>query len=180
MQIEALPRLLDQNKAMELAEKKGNFFGRMLIGKKDITLKLMHIESKEIVYSMTYLPIPLLGRFFDSAQPPRAQKIRILVEGTRCNPAYVGEELHTETIEVCDADSIQECAFPLQKMIAEGKYLAKRMIRKQAGRHVMLEVETVRSIYRPYYVAFYGDLQLGTKVRYLPIPADGNEIGRVF
>lgn len=34
--------------------------------------------------------------------------------------------------------------------------------------------------YCPYYVAFYGELVEGTKVRYLPIAADKNEITRTF
>lgn len=179
MQIVAIPKLMGREKAMEIAEKKGNLLGRAIVGKKPITLKLMYLESKEIVYGMTDLPVPLLGRLF-SRKAPKEQKIRILVEGTRCNPAYVAEELQTVTMEIDDEDSVQASAYPVEKMIQDGKYLARRMVRKQAGRNVALEPETVRSIYRPYYVAFYGKMDLGTRVRYLPIPADGNEISRVF
>lgn len=180
MKIVALPKTLSQEEALKIARKRGNILGRLIVGQKEVTLKLMYLESKEIVYDMTFQTSPLLGMIFPSARTPRRQKIRILVEGTRCNPAYVGEELQTVTVDVADEDSVQDSTFPLEKMIDDGKYLAKRMVRRQVGRHVSLEPESIRSVYRPFYVAFYGALQPGTKVRYLPIPADGNQISRVL
>ena len=30
-----------------------------------------------------------------------------------------------------------------------------------------------RPFYRPYYVAFYGEMEMGKKVRYIAIEADG-------
>ena len=179
--IVALPKLLDADKAMQIAQKKGNLLGRIIVGKKQVcSLRLMYLESKEIIYSMSDLPAPLLGRLFPTRKTPKQQKIRILVEGTRCNPAYLAHELQTVTLAIDDEDSVQESTFPVQKMIEEGRYLARRMLRRQAGRNVALEAESCRSIYRPYYIAFYGELREGTKVRFLTIPADGNEITRVF
>lgn len=180
MHIEALPKLINSQSAMDIAQKKGNFLGRLIVGEKKVTMKLMYLESKEIIYSMTYLPVPLLGRLFAASKLPAEQKMRILVEGTRCNPAYVGEELQTISLEVADEDCVQKSPFPVEKMIEEGKYLARRMVHKQVGRNVILKPQSVRSIYRPYYVAFYGELQQGTRVRYLPIPADGNIISRAI
>ncbi len=174
MEITALPTTLSMEKAMSIAEKRGNFLGRLLLGKKEITLKLMYLESKEIVYQMKYQKLSLPGR--SGRKQLDTQKIRMLVEGTRCMPAFLEEELNTVTLQIEDEDSLQKSSFPEQKMIEEGKYLARRMVRRQSGRDVTLETKSTRSIYRPYYIAFYGELKEGSKVRYLPIPADGNEV----
>ena len=48
MKIQVVPKTMAEEEAMEVAEKRGNFLGRLLLGKKKITLKLMYIESKEI------------------------------------------------------------------------------------------------------------------------------------
>ena len=36
-----------------------------------------------------------------------------------------------------------------------------------------MEVASYRPFYRPYYVAFYGEMEMGKKVRYIAIEADG-------
>lgn len=55
MKIQVVPKTMAEEEAMEVAEKRGNFLGRLLLGKKKITLKLMYIESKEITFEMTYM-----------------------------------------------------------------------------------------------------------------------------
>ena len=179
MEIVALPKLMTEEAAMEIAEKRGNFFGRLLLREKKITLKLMYIESKEIIYTIIYDSFPL-KKFQRVSGKPAIQRIRMLVEETRCTPAFLDEVLHTIPIQISDEAQLQNSNFPEKKLIDEGRYLARRMVRRQSGRNVCLEAESMRSVYRPYYVAFYGDMIEGCKVRYLPIPADGNEIRRVF
>ena len=66
----------------------------------------------------------------------------------------------------------------MEKIIQTAKRPALRMVRRQIGKTATAEVHSVRSVYRPYYVAFYGEMKMGTKVRYLPIPADGFMIER--
>lgn len=180
MEIMALPKLMTEEAAMEIAEKRGNFLGRLLLKEKRITLKLMYLESKEIIYNMTYQSLPLMKKSRLSSGGPQAQKIRMMVEGTQCTPAFLDEPLNTVKVQVDEEDQLQNTAFPEQKLIEEGKYLARRMVRRQSGRNVCMEAESIHSVYRPYYVAFYGDMVEGTRVRYLPIPADGNEIRRTF
>ncbi len=180
MEIMALPKLMTVETAMEIAEKRGNFLGRLVLKEKKITLKLMYLESKEIIYNMTYQPLPLMKKSRLSTGGPQVQKIRIMVEGTRCTPAFLDEPLKTVRVRIDEEDQLQNTPFPDQKLIEEGKYLARRMVRRQSGRNVCMEAESVHSVYRPYYVAFYGDIVQGTRVQYLPIPADGNEIRRTF
>lgn len=174
MEIQALPTKITESDAMKIAEQRGNIFGRLLLGRKDITLKLIYMESKEIVYRMEEQPIfPFHRRVGNTS------RIRILVEGTRCSPAYLDEELQTFPVQISDKNQLQNSPFTEEKLVDAGRYLGRRMVRRQSGRNVALEPEQIRSIYRPYYIAFYGEWKEGTKIRYLPIPADGNEVCRV-
>lgn len=180
MEIMALPKSMTEEEARKIAEGRGNLLGRFLLRKKEITLKLMYLESKEIIYSLSYDRLPFLPRISSPASPKKQQKICMLVEGTRCMPAFLDKPLQTVPVRLEDESQLQNTEFSDQKLIEEGKALARRMVRRQSGRHVSMEPESIRSIYRPCYIAFYGELVHGQKVRYLPIPADGNEIRRAF
>ena len=52
--------------------------------------------------------------------------------------------------------------------------VAMRIMRRHSG-HIItsMEVASYRPFYRPYYVAFYGEMEMGKKVRYIAIEADG-------
>ena len=60
MEIHAVKKTMSEAEAMKVAEKRGNWLGRLLLGKKKITLKLMYLESREITFDMTYVDSPLL------------------------------------------------------------------------------------------------------------------------
>ena len=175
MRIQALPLKMTEAEAMKIAQQRGNIFGRLLLGRKNITLKLIYMENKEIVYRITDRSLFKLRR-----RKGQMERIRMLVEGTGCSPAYLDRELQTQPVQVDNESQLQHSTFPDEKMIEAGRYLGRRMIHRQSGRNVSMEIEHIQSIYRPYYIAFYGELEEGTRVRYLPIPADGNEIRRVF
>ena len=76
------------------------------------------------------------------------------------------------------SEAIQKTEFPDDEIVQTAKRMAVRMVRRQIGQVPIAELDTMRSIYRPYYVAFYGELKMGERVRYLPIPADGNRVER--
>lgn len=180
MKIQVVPKTMNEEEAMEVAEKRGNFLGRLLLGKKKINLKLMYIESKEITFEMTYMDTFLRKIFTQKESLPRKQKILMLAEGTRGMPAYLEKPIKTQSLQITDPAQVQTTEIPQDKLIENAKRLAGRMIRRQIGSYVTLEVLQLRSIYRPYYIAFYGELVENTKVRYIAIPADGNIIERTF
>ena len=180
MKIQVVPKTMNEEEAMEVAEKRGNFLGRLLLGKKKINLKLMYIESKEITFEMTYMDTFLRKIFTQKESLPRKQKILMLAEGTRGTPAYLEKPIKTQSLQITDPAQVQTTEIPQDKLIENAKRLAGRMIRRQIGSYATLEVLQLRSIYRPYYIAFYGELVENTKVRYIAIPADGNIIERTF
>ncbi len=56
----------------------------------------------------------------------------------------------------------------------------KQNMRRQIGKVAFAELDSMRSIYRPYYIAFFGEMKMGERVRYIPIAADGNQVSRVL
>lgn len=178
MQINCLPKTMSEEQALKVAMGGGNFIGKALYGKQDITLKLMYLESREIIFEMTFLDAPLIHLFKRHKNiAPGKQKFRTMIEGTRCAASYLPEPLETQTKEV-DEEQIQNSTFTDEKLIRSGKYLCRRLVRRQLGKTVTTEVAEMTTIYRPFYIAFYGAVELGAKVRYLPIAADGNNVVR--
>lgn len=180
MQITATPISMTEAEALKVAHGGGNVVGKALYGKKDITLRLMYLESREVIFNLTYQPAPLMRWLGKKTSDRPAQKIRMMVEGTRCTASYSGEPIKTVDIEVDNEEAVQKTEFSDQEIVQTAKRMAVRMVRRQIGQVPFAELYAMRSIYRPYYVAFYGELKMGTRVRYLPIPADGNRVERAL
>lgn len=176
IEIATLPKTMTEEEALTVAKNGGNIFGKMLFGKKDITLKLMYLENREYVLDMTYQNAPLMKMIRPHALP-QVQQFCTLVEGTRCGASYLEKPLETLTMEV-EEEALQPTTYTDIRLLQVAKSLCRRMVRRQLGKNVVLDVAKERKVYRPYYVAFYGEMKEGTRVRYLPIPADGNSVER--
>lgn len=176
MKIKCFPKTMSEEQAMDIARGGGNIVGKALYGNKKVNIKLMYLENRYIEYEMTYSS-NMLTKLLKKDEKVKKQKIRAMVEGTRCTASYVPDEINVEIKDVHD-DCIQFTEFTNEQIIGKGKDVCRRMVRRQVGSYITMEVEKMESVYRPFYIAFYGDLIQGTKVRYLPIPADGNEVKR--
>jgi hypothetical protein len=176
MKIKCFPKTMSEEQAMKIARGGGNIVGKMLYGNKDINMRVMYLENRYIVFDMTYCP-SIIQRLRKKEGKVKKQKIRVMVEGTRCTASYVDDEIKVDSIDVKEED-IQYSEFTDEQLVEKGKDMCRRMVRRQVGNYITLEVDSMTTVFRPYYIAFYGNLIEGTKVRYLPIPADGNEVKR--
>lgn len=181
MKITATPKTMNDAEALRVARGGGNVIGKTMYGGREVTLKLMYLESREVILNLHYQPAPLmrwLGKGTSSG--PAVQKIRMIVEGTRCTASYAEDALKTCEIDVKDENAVQKTEYSDDKIIAAAKRPALRMIRRQIGKVAIAELSSMRSFYRPYYIAFYGEMKMGERVRYLPIAADGNQVSRAL
>lgn len=178
MKVLATKKTMTEKEAVQKARGGGNVFGKALYGSKDIHLRLMYLESIEITFRAHYKP-PILSRLFSREYTPdMSQKICMIVEGTRCTASYNERPLQLISMNLPE-DDVQKCAFPEEKIIETAKRVAKRIMRRQAGKIVTTwDVESYRPFVRPYYVAFYGEPKMGERIRYLPIEADGFKVER--
>ena len=101
------------------------------------------------------------------------EKMMVFVEGTRCTASYHEQPLPLYEADL-DPDMCQDSTFDKEKIIAQAKHVVMRIMRRHS-RHIItsMEVASYRPFYRPYYVAFYGEMEMGKKVRYIAIEADG-------
>lgn len=92
-----------------------------------------------------------------------SQKICMIVEGTRCTASYHEQPLPLYEADL-DPDMCQDSTFDKEKIIAQAKRVAMRIMRRHSG-HIItsMEVASYRPFYRPYYVAFYGEMEMGKR-----------------
>ena len=170
---------MSEAEAVRIARGGGNSIGKVMYGGKDITLKLMYLESREVILTLHYQAAPLLRWLGIQPKGPESQKIRMIVEGTRCTASYAEDPVKLVEVDA-DEDAVQKTEFPDERIIATAKRPALRMVRRQIGKIATSELDSMRSFYRPYYIAFYGELKMGERVRYLPIAADGFRVDRAL
>ena len=152
----------------------GNLIGKAMYGGGKITMKQLYLQSFDVVFDAYFKP-GLVERFFTrkGQMGGNSQKICMIVEGTRCTASYHEQPLPLYEADL-DPDMCQDSTFDKEKIIAQAKRVAMRIMRRHSG-HIItsMEVASYRPFYRPYYVAFYGEMEMGKKVRYIAIEADG-------
>ena len=176
VKILATPILMNPGQAMAEAKKCGNVFGKALYGKEKITLKLFYLESREVILNLYYHPAPIM-KLFGKKEP--TQRIRMVVERARGGAAYAEDPIKVEEVEIVEA-ALQRTEMTDDDVVNRAKIPATRMVRRRIGKIVTADLYKMRAFYRPHYVAFYGDMSMGKKVRYICIPADGNEVNRTI
>ena len=110
MKIIATPIEMSPAEAMAKARQGGNIFGKALYGNGEITLRLIYLESREVILNMYYQPAPLMKMLGKKPPTEPNKKIRMIVEGTRCGVSYAGEPLKVEEIEV-DEGAVQKTEY---------------------------------------------------------------------
>lgn len=178
MKINCFPIKMTEEEAVRTARRAGGPIGRFIFGGKPIHLRVMYLESRYYIFEMTYVDHPLAERLRGRKEAER-QNIRIMVEATTCSAAYVAEEISAEEREV-DETLIQPTYYNDTRLENCGRIMAKRLVRRHLGRNLTIRPIREEKVYRPFYIAIYGDMAMGTKARYLPIAADGYAISRTF
>ena len=151
----------------------GNLIGKAMYGGGKITMKQLYLQSFEVVFDA--ISSPALWSAFSPARPDGRQLAEDLHDRR-------GHALHGELSRAAApalrsrprSRHVQDSTFDKEKIIAQAKRVAMRIMRRHSG-HIItsMEVASYRPFYRPYYVAFYGEMEMGKKVRYIAIEADG-------
>ena len=177
MKIDAYETKILESEARNIASNKGNIIGKILC--KDISqIKKLYIENKIIELKITYEP-NLISKSILKKVNKKEQKIKLIADGSTGGVAYYESGLDTKKIDI-EEDNVQLSAYEDEILVEKAKKLARRILRRRVGGDVSFEISKIQSIFRPYYVAFYGDVKEGNKVRYLPIAADGCQSKRTF
>ena len=178
MKIECFPVKMKEEEALRIAKGGKNPIVRALFGSKKINLRIMYLESRYITYEMTYKD-NIIVKTIKKKKDEDRQKIRVMVEATTCSASYVEDDIATEVKDVEEND-IQPTYYADKRLTDCGAIMAGRMVRRHVGRNLAIKPVEERKVYRPFYIAIYGDMVQGTKARYMPIAADGNVVCRNF
>ncbi|WP_042273463.1 hypothetical protein [Faecalimicrobium dakarense] len=178
MKIDSYVKIMSEKEAKEIANKRGNTLGKILLKNNPINnMKVLYIENKIITLNMIHEPNIISKNIFKANR--KKQKITFIADGSTGSVAYYESGPGIENINA-DEDNIQFSIYEDNVLIEKSKKLARRIVRRKVGGDVSLEIESIKSVFRPFHVAFYGELEEGKKVRYLPIAADGCNSKRTF
>ncbi|MBM7616147.1 hypothetical protein [Alkaliphilus hydrothermalis] len=178
--IKCFPIKLNVDEAKNIANKKGNFIGKVLLkNHNEITMKELYIENKVITYNVTFTPLPFVKKLFKNYKQQEIL-IRIIANGSTGGVSYYDDKgIDIETKEV-NPDNIQMSDYDIEKLITKGNILVRKILRRRIGGNLTINAVDVMSVFRPYHIAFFGELIEGSKVRYIPISADGCNVRRTF
>ncbi len=182
MKIRAFAEKLSLEEAQKKASRGNGFFGRLFLGKDvAVHMKTIYIENKIITYRVSSAP-NWISRIVRRSESGRHSDflIQMIANGSTCGVSYYDPQGVEITDMEVDEEQIQLSDFSDSALAVRGNALARRILKRRIGGHITLEVESIESVFRPYHVAFYGELREGAKVRYIPFPADGCTVKRTF
>lgn len=180
MNIKAFPIKVTKDEAERIAQKKGGLLWRIIFSGKDIGEIRQHfIEFKLITFEAVYRP-GIFERTVLKKTAERRQKIVMLANGSSGSAAWVQDLPEVVSLEKVDKNNIQLSDREDEYLVGKCRKVALRVMHRFVGGIPELEVKSIESVYRPYWIALYGQVVNGSKVRYMPIPADGCSSQRSF
>lgn len=176
MVITALKQKMERVEALKIAERKGDWLWNMVFHKVPLSeLRLMYIEY--VLLDIETMSAPTLAsRLRGKETEPVRKKLKVLVNGSTGGVSLVTDRnLQIEEIEINEGTDVQQKSFDDEEADKRAKILAHKIThRSMGGMHEARIIERM-SLYRPFWVAFYGDMKEGSKVRYITIAADGGQ-----
>jgi hypothetical protein len=176
MSVAVLEQKMPKEQAMQKAQNKGDWFWNLVFHHKPLSeLKLLYVEY--ILFDIETTSTPsLLGKLKSGTpQIPTTKKVQVLVNGSTGGVALVTEQLKIIEKDFHDKSEYQNTQFSDEEVTVRAKKLVHKITHRMMGGLHESKIVSRLSVYRPFWVAFYGEMQMGNKVRYIVIPADGGQ-----
>jgi hypothetical protein len=170
---------MSRQQALKTAQNKGDWLWNIVFYNKPLTeLKLMYIEY--VLLEMETTAAPSLFQKLQKKESVKSfvKKLRVIVDGTTGGVALVTDMPLIEEKCFTEEDWVQTSSFVEEEAVRKAKMLAHKISHRVLGGMHTAEVTEYKSVYRPYWVAFYGEVKEGNRVRYITIPADGGKNSR--
>ncbi len=184
MEINALKIKMSKEEAIVKAKKKNDWLWNLIFFNKPLTklelwyieyriLEIETVESKSIFKKMREKKEGL-------EKPPLRKKLEVILNGSTGNVAVVADNLIREKVTIEEDDNIKVQNFICEAVDGEEKArkLANKVGHRLLGGLHEAYITKRETVYRPFWVAFYGEVVQGNKVRYIAIPADGGKNNR--
>lgn len=174
--IATLRQKMQREEAWEIAERKGDWLWNIVFRNRPLSeLRLMYIEYVLLDIETESAP-PLRKWRLKNASEPVRKKLLVLVNGSTGGVSLVTDrDLQIEEIELHDGIEIQHKNFDDEEADKRAKILAHKITHRSMGGMHETKIVGKKSLYRPFWVAFYGNMREGSRVRYITIAADGGQ-----
>ncbi|HEY3426377.1 MAG TPA: hypothetical protein VGL27_16390 [Negativicutes bacterium] len=180
MDITAFRIKTGKEEAAKLAQTQGGFLAKLLCAGKSLSeIRLHFIECKLITYEITYTPGWLEKIIFRKAAVKK-QTITMLADGSNGSVSWVNSLPEVVTLQDVDESQVQYSIKNDNDVINKGMMLALKVVHRHVGGLPDIKMLKLEKVFRPYWVAFFGEVIIGNKVRYSPIAADGCGVHRTF
>ncbi|PIE54419.1 MAG: hypothetical protein CSA35_05595 [Dethiosulfovibrio peptidovorans] len=178
--VHSFPIVIEKEDAMQQARRKGGPLGRLFLrGQSVYELRLHFVEYFILTFEVVHTP-NFISRTFFGERGQKTQYCRVLANGSTGGAAWAEELPDTIEEHMLPEANIQTSQFSLEHMTSRGKSLVLRVLRRRIGGMPQVTLKKTESVYRPFYVALYGQAIEGKKQRYIPIAADGWGTHRTF
>lgn len=173
MDIKTFSIKIDKQEAAKLAESRDKWLRKIFFGGKSLSeVRLHFVECKLITYEVAHHPNFLEKMIFRKSQK-KTQKITMLADGTTGSVAWVDSMPGMVTRDNVTEDQVQYADKDDEYIVRKGQSVALKVVHRHVGGIPEIKMITIDSVFRPYWIAFFGEIIEGNKVHYCPIPADG-------
>ena len=178
MNINALPIKVTKEEAIDIAKKgRGSFLSRLILMNKDIhEVRLHYIEFKLVTVEVKYDK----SGFRKSNKDNKINTIKILVNGSTGAGSLVQDIPKATIVKNINEDIIQYSDKDESRIRGKANKMAMRMSHRFMGGVPDIKIINIESLFRPYWIVFFGEVKENHRVSYLPVEADGFVINRGF
>lgn len=173
MDIKSFSIKISKAEAEKIAETKGGILWRAVFSRSKLSEVRQHfIEFKLITFVAIHKPTPF-EKIVSKKTEIKKQTITLLANGSTGSVSWVDSMPEIILLSNIDSNIVQSSDRDNEYLISRGRRVATKVMHRHIGGVPELEVLKIESVFRPYWIAFYGDAIEGKKVRYKPIAADG-------
>lgn len=163
---------MSEEEARQLAQNKNDWlWGLVYHGLPLCKLELVYFEYM-IVKARSESEPSLLQKLRGKRGKKVVKTFDILFNGTSGSVALITGMPEIEEIDLTDDKHIQLSSFSMKDVENSTRKLVHKLTHRHLGGHHVVEITEVIPVYRPYYVAYYGEYEEGKKVRYITMAAD--------
>ena len=161
-----------ESEALHLAKNKNDWLWGLVYHNQPLAkLELVYIEYI-IVKARSESEPSLLRKLRGKPGKKVVKTFEILFNGTSGSVALITEMPEIEETEFSEDDKVQYTNFTRADIDSSVRKLVHKLTHRHLGGHHIVEIVETTSVFRPFYVAYYGRYEVGNKVRYITMAAD--------
>ncbi|OBR94381.1 hypothetical protein CLRAG_15480 [Clostridium ragsdalei P11] len=173
MDIKSFPIKVEKQEAEKRAQAMGGVLWKVIFLNKKLSEVRKHfVEFKLVTLEIIHKPT-VIERMVSKKANEKKQTITLLANGSTGSVSWVDSMPDIIELKEVDSNSIQLSDKDDDYLILKARKLALKVVHRHVGGIPEFKVLKIESVFRPYWIALYGDVAEGNKVRYMPIAADG-------